>query len=145
MTLLIVGGTEAVSPMGMNKAGNQRAGDGLSTVVAPITDWTERSGYPDSVIGGSGLIARQAGQVMVYWGLNVTVSTTVTSTFELMLNDDSLQSLPIDDDGVVTSQLNSPLSLTPGDELWMRVTVPPTWTSTYVLDGPDTYIYFEAA
>ncbi|MEV0356377.1 hypothetical protein AB0H71_09970 [Nocardia sp. NPDC050697] len=142
MPLIVVSGTGGLSPMGMNKNGDQAVP--ASSTDLKVINWTPRSGYAATVITNNELVAGGAGAVTARCGVNITGSLPFLGVrrFQLMLNDTVAKSVDSDQTTVVFT--DTPLTLAAGDRLWLRMTQPETFTAT-VVSGVNTYLYFDLA
>ncbi|MFR9750520.1 hypothetical protein ACL02S_05740 [Nocardia sp. 004] len=143
MTLLVVGGTQVLMPMGMNKnTSNQPIpyGDPVK-----ITGWTARDGYPGTVISDDELIVNASGAVTVHWHIELSSGSGFgpkKRQFDLMLNEESMSSIESGSDSANLPDVS--ITLTAGDRLWISM-IGSAYYSTTVKAGVDTYLSFDLA
>lgn len=145
MPVIIVGGGPlTVSPMGMNK--NTPDQEILEDAgPTKIIGWTVRSGFGSTVIANDELIANGPGAVVVQWGAKVTGDLWLNETrkFELMRNNTAVSSIS---SAAGTPALpNVPLTLAPGDRIWLRIVGSTEYDTTVSAGAANTYIFFNLA
>ncbi|MBF6296298.1 hypothetical protein IU459_01920 [Nocardia amamiensis] len=144
MPFLIFGAPPVVvSPMGMNKSGVQSIAG--NTTNQKITGWTPRTGYTQTVVTGSELIADGPGPVVVHGRIELTQSWATSSQLSVMVMKNDAQAAS----AVFVTQTSSltlpgtPLTLVAGDRVWVRMTNSDLFANATVQTGAGTHLSFD--
>ncbi|MFI9506946.1 hypothetical protein [Nocardia sp. NPDC052566] len=142
--LVAAGVTNVVTPMGVNKNGDQTVAGGTTNVK--LTGWTVRSGYPNTVINTADeLVANGPGAVVIRGRIEVVGNLRVNESrsFDVMRNDAPIQTFTSREQSVVIPDTNT--TLAPGDRVWVRMTGTTFtgYTATIKSGATLTYLLFD--
>ncbi|APE37654.1 hypothetical protein BOX37_31155 [Nocardia mangyaensis] len=123
MPHITIAAASVVTPMGVNKAGQQQID--ATVTNRKLTDWIVRPGYESTVVADDEIIAAGAASVTVR--ARVQLAATWNSTFGvlrvmLMRNDTEIRTADFVNGTNALTLPDTAATLAVGDRLWLRMT-----------------------